>query len=82
MFAPLILLFISLFLIALFFTTKSDKYREEIEHVIEFSTQKITKIENVIQSVFKYNIPDAITKLKEAKTFFSGVLDEVKITGE
>ncbi len=82
MFAPFIILFISLFLIALFFTTKSDKYREEIDDVIEFSTQKIVKIENIIQSVFKYNIPDAITKLKEAKSFFSGILDEVKKTGE
>lgn len=76
-FSTLAGVFILTILIAVFFSVGSEKYKEDVIEVINFSDDRISQIQNYI--IEKYAIPanEAINELLNAKSALANAISEI-----
>lgn len=77
MMAPFIGLTLTLFVLTVYFSAKSEEYRNDIENVILFSDQKIKDLEIDLKEAFSLSVIEGFELLKESKISFSKFINQL-----
>ncbi|MDZ4710180.1 MAG: hypothetical protein SH818_17405, partial [Saprospiraceae bacterium] len=78
MIGPFLGIIITIFLIALYMSAKSERYRENIDDVIKSSTYYVGELEKSLRQTFNKDVMEAIITLKLAKYSFYRMLTDSK----
>lgn len=68
MLAPFLSIVVTVFLITLYFSVKSERYKENIDKVIVFSNQQLVTLETTMNEKFNHTIIDALEVMKNLKS--------------
>jgi len=74
MIGPFIGIIITIFLIAIYMSAKSERYRENIDDVVTSSTYYVSELEKTLRQTFNKDVMEAIITLKLAKSSLYNML--------
>ena len=75
--APVTSILITCTLLTVFFTVKTDQYKENLKEIITFSDSQLDKLEKLLLDNHKYTIDEALKFLESKKSYVCVIVKEI-----